>query len=72
MTCRSQLGSSFRARFLLGYEGQQRRVDREVLLCPSHERECRELRDRFEDRLIVTEEGWVVSRITMDAMGFLA
>lgn len=68
MTCGSMLGSSFRARFRQG----DTHVDREVLLCPTHERECAELRARFPEQLLMTTEGWVVSGVVIDSMGFLS
>ena len=67
MTCGSMLGSRFRASFLQ----EDRRVDREVLLCPEHERECREVREKMNRRLGLTPEGYVFSGVWMDSLGFL-
>lgn len=67
MTCRSMLGSPFRATF---------RRDgaphfEEVLLCPTHEREADELKAKFPEHLLITQEGWVVSGLVLNALGFL-
>ena len=64
MTCRSMLGSAFRARFHIG----GKRVDREVLLCSAHERECREIRDSMEGWLGLTPDGNVYSDIWMESL----
>lgn len=71
MCCISVLGSSFRARFRLGSDPDAIRGDREILLCPTHERECREVRDKGVGELVMTPEGHVYSRIWLDSLGFL-
>jgi hypothetical protein len=68
MTCQSLLGTKFRAPIVFG----GRQVDMEVLLCPTHERECDELRRKFPGRIGMTPEGSVYSGIWIDSLGFLA
>jgi hypothetical protein len=69
MTCQNMLGSSFRASFRLGSADRADYQPAEVLLCPAHERECRDLRDLMPTKLIMTAEGWIMSGLLLDAMG---
>ena len=72
MACRSPLGTSFRGLFRLGADPEAGSAFHEVLLCPSHERECSELREKFPGRLMMTPEGHVYSGLWMDSLGFLS
>lgn len=63
--CNSALGSSFRASFVLP---QGTKADREVLLCTTHEEECRPIRDKLPGWLHLTPDGQVYSDIWMEAL----
>ena len=69
MNCGSMLGSSFRANFRMGSADGSGYMPAEVLLCSTHEAECRELRDKMPSKLIMTMEGWIVSALMYEAMG---
>jgi hypothetical protein len=83
LTCRSQIGSSFRARFAClestwepDYLGRVHVAPpsvglfiEEVLLCPDHARFCESLRLRVGE-LMLTDEGWVYGRTWLAAMAF--
>ena len=63
--CNSTLGSSFRASFALP---DGRRGDREVLLCTTHEVECRPVRDQMPGQLRLTPDGQVYVGLWMEAL----
>lgn len=69
MSCRSMLGSSFRATFVLGSDPAAHRGDREVLLCREHEHLCRPIRDKMNGRLFLSPEGYVYTSFLLDALG---
>lgn len=65
LTCRSALGSEFRAYF--------RSVSRQgarhaVLLCPDHTRFCEELRDESYANLYLSDEGVVYPSLMMESL----
>lgn len=68
LTCGSLLGSSFRASFRVGWGANSRRMDREVLLCPDHERLCRPLRESMADDLRLTIGGAVFTNTWLEAL----
>jgi hypothetical protein len=84
MTCKSQIGASFRGEFsyldpsrepdhrgrihIPGWSGVWPRFD-EVLLCPEHERLCVNMKRGGE--LVMTEEGWVYGRTWMASLAFM-
>lgn len=70
MACRSMLGTAFRATFRLGSHEDAARGDREVLLCPEHERQCREIRDQNWTSLVITIEGTVYPLFWMDSLAY--
>lgn len=63
--CRSALGSTFRASFQLS---DGRRGDREVLLCSTHETECRPIRDTMPGKLRLTPDGQVYVDMWMESL----
>jgi hypothetical protein len=64
--CDSMLGSSFRASFAMPGGN---RADREVLLCSTHEQECRPIRDRMPPgSLALTPDGQVYSAVWLEAL----
>ena len=66
ITCRSAVGSSYRAFFhRLAGAGERK----EVLMCAAHERLCDEM--LRGGRLMQSEEGWVYPLPWMDSLGFL-
>lgn len=84
MTCRSVIGSSFRAQFSFlrenwepDYRGRvtlgaakPRLEFAEILLCPEHARLCSSF--RYAGELVLTDEGWVYGRTWLDSLGFMA
>jgi len=69
--CSSWLGSGFRATFRVGTQSRAEYRSLEVLLCSTHEKECRPIRDKMAGHLYVTPEGYVYSGFWMDSLGFL-
>lgn len=68
ITCRSMIGTQFRAVFSFMQGSRQF----EVLLCPEHTRLMSMLKEDHPNQLCRTQEGWVYPRMWLDAMGFVS
>lgn len=67
-TCRSSLGSGFRAQFVHGADPDAYTSLREVLLCSEHEQLCRPIRDQGSGQLFISPEGHVYTSFLFDSI----
>lgn len=68
MLCNSVLAQRYRARF----HTFEKPVFREVIMCPTHQRECDEFTSDAAGGLCISEEGMIYPSFWMSSLGFLS